>query len=82
MPQAARLNSAGLGKISANPSWRGRTAMVCAILALMVLGLCAATLDWSEDLAMTLGQLAGMVAPFVVLGLIGWAVAAWVSRAR
>jgi hypothetical protein len=31
---------------------------------------------------MTLGQLAGMVAPLVVLMLLGWAIAAVVSRQR
>lgn len=82
MPQVARLHTAGLGKISSNPSWRGRTAIVCAMVALMILGLCASTLDWSEGLAMTLGQLAGMIAPFVVLSLIGWAVVALASRSR
>jgi hypothetical protein len=63
-------------------AWRSRTALACAILVVMVLGVGASTLDWSEGLAMTLGQLAGMVAPLVVLMLLGWAIAAVVSRQR
>lgn len=82
MPQMSHLQGAGLGKISSSPSWRGRTAMACVILAIMVLGLCASTLDWNEGFAMTLGELAGLVAPLVVLSLIGWAVVALVSRSR
>jgi hypothetical protein len=81
MPQASRLQS-GLGTIPANPTWRGRAILACAIVAFMVLGLCASTLDWREGLAMTLGQLAGMAAPLVVLSLIAWAVVALVSRRR
>jgi hypothetical protein len=61
-------------------AWRSRTALACAILAVMILGVGASTLDWSEGLAMALGQLAGMVAPLVVLMLLGWAIAATVSR--
>jgi hypothetical protein len=65
-----------------SPAWRSRTALACAVLALMILGAGAASLDWSEGLAMTLGQLAGMAAPLVVLSLLGWAIAAVVSRQR
>jgi hypothetical protein len=68
--------------IPADSAWRSRTALACAILAVMILGVGASTLDWSEGLAMTLGQLAGMVAPLVVLMLLGWAIAAVVSRQR
>jgi hypothetical protein len=48
----------------------------------MIIGAGAANLDWSAGLAMTLGQLAGMIAPLVVLILMGWALAAVVSRQR
>jgi hypothetical protein len=68
--------------IPVDSAWRSRTALACAILALMIIGVGASTLDWSEGLAMTLGQLAGMVAPLVVLMLLGWAIAAVVSRQR
>ena len=81
MPQASRLQG-GLETVPANSAWRGRTALAFALLAFMVLGLCASTLDWREGLAMTLGQLAGMAAPLAVLSLIGWAVVAFVSRRR
>jgi hypothetical protein len=82
MPQGSRIQSANPGKASDNPAWRGRTATACAILAIMVLGACASTLDWSEGLAMIVGQLAGMIAPLVALSLIGRAVVALVSRSR
>ena len=81
MPQASRLQSS-LGAPPANPAWRSRTLLACAILAFMVLGLCASTLDWSDGPVMALGELAGMIAPLAVLGLIGWAVVALVSRGR
>jgi hypothetical protein len=68
--------------LPANPAWRSRTVLACAILALMILGAGAASLDWSEGLAMAAGQLAGMVAPLVVLSLLGWAIVAVVSRQR
>jgi hypothetical protein len=79
----APARSKPLGKVvSADTSWRGRTALVCTILALMIIGVGAASLDWSTGLAMTLGQLAGMIAPLVVLMLMGWALASVVSRQR
>ena len=67
---------------AAETAWRGRLALVCALLVLMVLGLGAAGLDWSAGPAMALGQLAGMAAPLVVLMLLGWALAAVCSRPR
>lgn len=82
MPHVSHLQGAGLGKMSSSPSWRGRTAMACIILAIMVLGLCASTLDWTDGFAIALGELAGMVAPLAVLSLIGWAAVALVSRSR
>ncbi len=63
-------------------SWRSRTALACAILAMMILSVGAMNMDWSEGVAMTLGQLAGMAAPLIVLSLLGWAIAATVTRRR
>ena len=74
MTQASGLQSRMVSVPAAAP-WRSRTLLACTLVALMVLGLCASTLDWSEGLAMTLGQLAGMVAPLALLSLIGWGVA-------
>jgi hypothetical protein len=68
--------------VSEESGWRSRTALVCAILALMIGAVGAVGLDWSQGLAMSMGQLAGMVAPLVVLMLMGWAIAAVVSRQR
>jgi hypothetical protein len=68
--------------IPSDSGWRSRTALACAVVAMMIIGVGAASLDWSEGLAMTLGQLAGMVAPLVVLMLLGWALVAVVSRQR
>jgi hypothetical protein len=78
--QTQRLSAAKA--LPADSGWRSRTALACAILAVMIIGVGASTLDWSEGLAMTLGQLAGMVAPLFVLMLLGWAIAAVVSRQR
>ena len=52
--------------------WKGRTFAVCGLAAAGALGLAAANLDWSGDLAMSAGQLAGMTAPLVVIGLVIW----------
>ena len=64
----------------ADQAWRGRTLLACSVLAGAVLALGAANLDWSEDLPMALGQLAGMVAPLALLGLAVWAAAAFASK--
>jgi hypothetical protein len=77
-PQRAAVAKA----IPSDSAWRSRTALACAVVAGMILGVGASARDWSEGLAMTLGQLAGMVAPLLVLMLLGWAIAATVSRQR
>ena len=82
MAQVSPPRGAALGRIPTNAPWRSRTALACAILAVMILGVGASTLDWSEGLALTLGQLAGMVAPLIVLGLLGWALAAVAGRSH
>ena len=61
-------------------AWRGRTLAACALAAVGVVAVSAAHLDWSEGVAMALGQLAGMVAPLAVLGLVVWGAAALVGR--
>jgi hypothetical protein len=61
-------------------AWRFRTLLACAFLALAVLTLGALELDWSEGLAMALGQMAGMAAPLVMLGVGIWALCAWIGR--
>jgi hypothetical protein len=64
---------------SADLSWRGRTVMACALVGLMLLGVAALNLDWSEGPAMALGQLVGIAAPMLLLGLGVWAVATLVG---
>jgi hypothetical protein len=66
--------------VKADQAWRGRTLLACGMFAAGVIGLGAANLDWSEGLAMALGQLAGMVAPMAVLGAAIWGAAAWAGR--
>jgi hypothetical protein len=63
-------------------AWRGRTLLACSLMAGGVIALGAANLDWSEGLDMALGQIAGLVAPLVVLGLIVWAGATFVGKNR
>ncbi|MDB5458938.1 MAG: hypothetical protein JWO72_679 [Caulobacteraceae bacterium] len=82
MAQVSPQRGAALGQIPTNAPWRSRTALACAVLAVMVLGGVASTLDWSEGLALTLGQLAGMVAPPIALSLIAWAIVAMAGRSR
>jgi hypothetical protein len=53
-------------------SWKGRTFAVCGLAAAGAMGLTAANLDWSGDIAMSAGQLAGMIAPLGIIGLVLW----------
>jgi hypothetical protein len=68
-------------KAPAEP-WKGRTIAVCGLGAAAAVGLAAANLDWSGDIAMSAGQLAGMTAPVAVIGLIVWLAAARTSHHR
>ncbi len=60
--------------------WRRRTALACAVLGLMIVVAGGASLDWSDEPAMALGQLAGMMAPLILIGAAGWAIAAVFAR--
>jgi hypothetical protein len=60
----------------ADVAWRGRTLAACAVLALMVVACAATGLDWRETPAMALGQLAGVICPLILLGVLAWAIAA------
>lgn len=64
----------------ADHAWRGRTLVACSLMAGGVLVFAAANLDWSEGLAMALGQLAGLVTPVAVLAAAVWGAAAFVGR--
>jgi hypothetical protein len=66
----------------ADLSWRGRTMMACAVVGLMLLVVAAFNLDWSEGPAMAFGQLAGIAAPMLVLGILVWAMASMAGRQR
>lgn len=66
----------------ADQAWRGRTLLACSVMAGGVIALGAANLDWSEGLAMAMGQLAGLVTPVALLGAAVWAAAAFASRKR
>ena len=61
-------------------AWRGRTIMACGLVALAILAAAAANIDWSEDAAMALGQLAGMVMPLVLLAVGVWGACALIGR--
>ena len=65
---ASRPRSVAVAKVQDDQAWRGRTLLACGLLALAVLAAGAANLDWSQDAAMAVGQLAGMVTPLVLLG--------------
>ncbi len=62
--------------------WRMRGVMGLAILALMIAAVGAMSLDWSGSVAMALGQLAGMVAPVMVVAILAWTLAALSARRR
>jgi hypothetical protein len=62
--------------LPAETAWRGRTSLACAILALLVLAGGAAALDWSGGPALALGQMAGVIAPLILIGLLAWAIGA------
>ena len=61
-------------------AWRGRTLIACSVLAGGVIALGAANLDWSEGLAMALGQLAGLTAPLAILGVTVWAAVSFAGK--
>jgi hypothetical protein len=61
-------------------AWRGRTLMACSLMGGGVIALAAANLDWSEGLAMALGQMAGVVTPVAALGALIWGAAAFIAR--
>ena len=63
-------------------AWRGRILLAGTVLSLGVVGLAAASLDWSEGPAMALAQLAGMVTPLAGLGVLVWSAAALAGRKR
>ena len=69
-----------IAKASEDHAWRGRTLTVCSLLLAVVMAVAAVQVDWSNGVAMALGQLAGVLAPLVVLGLGVWGVAALVGR--
>ncbi len=75
---ASPLRSVAVAK--ADQAWRGRTLIACSVLAGGVMAFGAANLDWSEGVAMALGQLAGMAAPLAVLAVVVWAAAAWAGK--
>lgn len=77
---ASPPRSVAIAKAQDDQAWRGRTITACGLLAVGVLAAAAANLDWSEGAAMALGQLAGMVAPLVLLGAGIWGIAALVGR--
>jgi hypothetical protein len=54
--------------------------LACAVLGLMIVVAGGASLDWSDEPAMALGQLAGMMAPLILIGAAGWAIAAVFAR--
>jgi hypothetical protein len=62
----------GVAAKSPAEPWKGRTFAACGLAAAAAMGLAAANLDWSDDIAMSAGQLAGMTAPIAVIGLIVW----------
>ncbi len=61
-------------------SWRGRTVMACGVMATGIMALGAAHLDWGQDPATSLGQLAGMAAPLAALSAAVWGVCAYIGR--
>jgi hypothetical protein len=61
-------------------AWRGRTFMACGLMGGGVIALAAANLDWSEGVAMALGQMAGLVTPVAALGALIWGAAAFIAR--
>jgi hypothetical protein len=63
-------------------SWRRRTAMACSLMAMGVVGFSAARIDWSPDLAMSVGEFAGLVAPIAMIILAAWGLCAWVGGRR
>ncbi len=77
---ASPPRSVAIAKAQDDQSWRGRTIMACGLLAVAVLAAGAANIDWSEGAAMAIGQLAGMVAPLVLLGVGVWGACALIGR--
>jgi hypothetical protein len=80
MAQAIPPRSVAVAK--ADQAWRGRTILACSVLGLGLLAVFALNLDWSEGLAMAVGQLAGMIAPLAGLGAAVWGAAAFAGRRR
>ncbi len=63
-------------------AWRTRTLLVMLVMAAALIGVSAIGLDWSEGLAMALGQIAGIVMVPTVFGASFWAIAAIIGRRR
>lgn len=80
MNHAYPPRSVAIAKTADDHAWRGRTLTACGLLAGGVVAVAACQLDWSEGAAMALGQLAGVIAPLVVLGLAVWCAAALIGR--
>jgi hypothetical protein len=76
------LRNIAVAKTRDDQSWRYRTLTVLALLVAVLMLAGAAATDWSEGLDMAVGQLAGMAAPLVVMGLLVWAAVALVGRGR
>ena len=77
---ASPPRSVAIAKVQDDHAWRWRTLLACGLLAIAVLAAGAANLDWSEDPAMALGQLAGMVTPLVLLAVGIWGAVALIRR--
>jgi hypothetical protein len=77
---ASRPRSVAIAKTQDDQAWRGRTMLACALFVAGLLATGAANLDWSEGAAMTLGQLAGMATPLVLLGVGVWGACALIAR--
>ncbi len=60
--------------------WRTRTLLVMVVVAAALIGVGAIGLDWSEGMAMALGQIAGIVMVPAVFGVSFWALAALIGR--
>ena len=73
---------AAMAKLRPGDAWRTRTLLVMIVMAAALIGVSAIGLDWSEGLAMALGQIAGIVMVPAVFGVSFWAIAALIGRRR
>ena len=80
MLHASARSHVAVAKPADDRAWRGRTFTACGLFAGGVVAIAAANLDWSEGAAMVLGQLAGMVAPLVMIGACVWGAVALIGR--